>query len=84
MTVTLPSSPNVADIVRVSGGGSGGWKIAQNSGQVIIGSFSNGSTTTSGTGGSIRLDHSMRRAELQYAGSGTFVPLNQEGTISVH
>ncbi|MDQ3131887.1 MAG: hypothetical protein M3Q99_14160 [Acidobacteriota bacterium] len=37
VTVTLPSAPNVGDIVRVSGAGAGGWKIAQNAGQTIYG-----------------------------------------------
>ena len=40
VTVTLPASPNAGDIVRISGAGAGGWKVAQNAGQSIIGSFS--------------------------------------------
>ena len=40
VTVTLPATPNVGDIVRISGAGMGGWKIAQNTGQSVIGSFS--------------------------------------------
>jgi len=36
VTLTLPSSPNLGDVVRVSGAGAGGWKIAQNSGQIIM------------------------------------------------
>jgi len=39
-TVTLPPSPNVEDIVRIAGGGAGGWKVAQNAGQSVFGSFS--------------------------------------------
>lgn len=35
VTITLPASPNVGDVVRVSGLGAGGWKIAQNAGQWI-------------------------------------------------
>lgn len=35
VTITLPASPAVGDIVRVSGVGTGGWKIAQNAGQSI-------------------------------------------------
>jgi hypothetical protein len=35
VTVTLPASPNVGDVVRVSGLGAGGWKIGQNIGQRI-------------------------------------------------
>ena len=50
VTLTLPSSASVGDIVQVSGQGVGGWKIAQTSGQSII---FNCNTTTVGTGGSI-------------------------------
>jgi hypothetical protein len=35
-TLTLPSSPNLGDLVRVSGVGAGGWRIAQNLGQSIL------------------------------------------------
>jgi photosystem II stability/assembly factor-like uncharacterized protein len=38
-TVMLPPSPNVEDIVRISGAGAGGWKVAQNAGQAILGNF---------------------------------------------
>src|SRR4030095_16796304 len=36
VTITLPASPNVGDVVRVSGVGTGGWRIAQNAGQSIF------------------------------------------------
>ena len=36
VTLTLPTAPELGDVIRVSGGGNGGWKIAQNSGQVIL------------------------------------------------
>jgi photosystem II stability/assembly factor-like uncharacterized protein len=39
-TVTLPASPTNGDIVRISGAGAGGWKVAQNSGQAVLGNFS--------------------------------------------
>jgi hypothetical protein len=35
VTITLPGSPAVGDLVRVSGAGAGGWIIAQNAGQAI-------------------------------------------------
>jgi hypothetical protein len=41
VTVTLPSSPNVGDIVRVSGAGASGWQIAQNANQSVLGNFLN-------------------------------------------
>jgi len=39
VTVTLPPSPGAGDIVRISGAGIGGWQIAQNAGQSIVGNF---------------------------------------------
>lgn len=35
VTVTLPASPSIGDVVRVSGAGPGGWTIAQNDGQAV-------------------------------------------------
>lgn len=50
VTVTLPSTAAVGDIVRVAYKGAGGWKVAQNASQFIVfGTV----TTTTGTGGSI-------------------------------
>jgi hypothetical protein len=40
VTVTLPAAPNAGDIVRISGAGAGGWKIAQNANQSVMGNFS--------------------------------------------
>ncbi|MGD1089017.1 MAG: hypothetical protein ABR955_09890 [Verrucomicrobiota bacterium] len=40
VTVTLPASPNIADIVRISGAGASGWEIAQNTNQSVLGNFS--------------------------------------------
>ena len=40
VTLTLPPNLNVGDILRISGVGAGGWKIAQNANQSIIGVFS--------------------------------------------
>ena len=36
VTLTLPASPSVGDVVRVSGIGAGGWIIAPNAGQSIL------------------------------------------------
>ena len=47
-TVTLPPTVSLitGDIVRVSGGGAGGWVVAQNANQAILGSISGYSQTT--------------------------------------
>jgi hypothetical protein len=36
VTITLPAVPAVGDVVRVSGIGPSGWKIAQNAGQSVV------------------------------------------------
>jgi len=45
VTVTLPTNPAVGDLVRVSGAGGGGWKLAQNAGQSIFTMNINGAAT---------------------------------------
>ncbi|MGD0744683.1 MAG: hypothetical protein ABSA45_05970 [Verrucomicrobiota bacterium] len=39
VTVTLPTSPHVGDIVRISGAGAGGWLVQESSGQSILGNL---------------------------------------------
>jgi hypothetical protein len=39
VTVTLPTSINVGDIIRVAGGGTGGWLIKCGASQTIVGNF---------------------------------------------
>jgi hypothetical protein len=39
VTVTLPASANVGDIVRIAGAGAAGWQLAQNAGQSVLGNF---------------------------------------------
>lgn len=36
VTITLPTAPAIGDIIKVTGAGAGGWKIAQNAGQSIV------------------------------------------------
>jgi hypothetical protein len=36
VSLTLPASPTVGDVIRVSGAGAGGWKIAQNASQSVF------------------------------------------------
>lgn len=50
VTLTLPSTAAVGDVVKVFGLGAGGWSVAQNASQLIR--FGNQVTTT-GTGGSL-------------------------------
>ena len=48
VTLTLPSSAALGDIIEVVGKGAGGWKIAQGSGQTIHFGYIDTSTGTSG------------------------------------
>lgn len=48
VTLTLPSTFSVGDVIRVGGYGAGGWKVAQNASQTIH--FLSSDTTTGATG----------------------------------
>lgn len=50
VTITLPPTATIGQVVQVQGAGAGGWKIAQNSGQTIFFTTRN---TTAGVGGSV-------------------------------
>ncbi len=64
MVVTLPASPNIGDIVRISTASREGWGLAQNSGQsVLISSFA----------------ETLWRAWVYTNNVGTIVPLNWTG-----
>lgn len=61
VTVTLPTTAALGDIVAVVGVGAGGWLIAQNASEIIH--FANADTTT-GTGGSLASSHRRDSVEL--------------------
>lgn len=51
VTLTLPSAAAQFSVVSVAGFGSGGWKVAQNAGQLI--QFGSAAATTTGVSGSL-------------------------------
>ena len=61
VTITLPSTAAQGSVVRVTGKGAGGWKIAQNSGQTI---YFGTSTTTTGVTGSLASSATRDTVEL--------------------
>ena len=72
-TVTLPATGSllVGDIVRISGAGAGGWLVALNSGQSILGNFAsyrNGFLQSSLNGGDWRRLASSADGTRMYAG----------------
>jgi hypothetical protein len=79
VTITLPASPNVGDIIQVNGVGSGGWTIVQNAGQSTIVKNILGSSSTSTTGPISGAQYDA--IELQYIASNTFSVLNYVGNV---
>ena len=80
VTVTLPSTAAIGEIVRVVGSGAGGWKIAQNAGQSV--KFGN-VTTTTGTGGYLQFVNRYDAAELIcITANTTFSVISSQGNIT--
>lgn len=84
VTLTIPVTAAVGDIVEVSGVGAGGWRIAQNASQVIKridGAGAN--TTTTGTGGHIDSGARYDCVKLKcIVANTTWVIQNASGTIA--
>lgn len=81
VTLTLPATAVVGDVVRVSGKGAGGWLIAQNaSGQIHFGS----SSTTAGVGGSLASTHRRDAVELLcVVANNEWLVLSSVGVLTV-
>jgi len=78
-TFTLPVSPTLGDHYLIAGSGSGGWKLAQNSGQsTIIGI----QTTTTGASGYLASTSSTDTIEIVYIGSSIFKVIGIYGNIT--
>ena len=81
ITATLPASSAFGSTFEIVGKGSGGWKIAQNSGQTIhFGS----SDTTTGTGGSLQSTNQYDSVRLVTITADTdFAVVSAQGNITV-
>jgi len=79
VTIVLPASPTMGDIIQVNGVGSGGWLVVQNGGQFISQDMAGTGATKGGTIGGGQDDS----VELQYVGSNTFTVLNFVGHVTV-
>lgn len=84
VVVTLPPSDALAigDIVRVTGIGAAGWRIAQNAGQRVRFGGEDQQTTT-GTSGAVT-GAAGDAVELQYLGNDDFIVLSHSGAIALH
>ena len=79
VTVTLPATPAVGEVVRVLGAGAGGWVIAQNAGQRIR---LNAAASTTGAAGTAS-GGQWAALELVHLGGGVFVAVSHEATITL-
>lgn len=79
ITLTLPATATIGDIIRVTGKGAGGWTIAQNAGQFIqYGSI----VTTTGVGGSLSSNDPADTVELVCVTANTeWLVLSSVGTL---
>lgn len=88
VTVTLPTTAAIGDIVRISGQGAGGWRVAQNASQVIvwdtIAANVGVNLTTSGVTGHIDSTDSQDSVELQCVVATTgWKVVSNKGDISL-
>lgn len=81
ITVTLPSTAAVGSLIELTGRGTGGWKIGQNSGQSINFGVS---TTTTGTGGSLSSSEQYDSVRIVcIVANTTFNVLSSIGNLTV-
>jgi hypothetical protein len=82
VTLTLPASASVGDSITVAGKGAGGWKIAQNAGQVIR---AGASSTTVGAAGYLQSTNQYDSIELLCITANTdwVVLTGPQGNITV-
>lgn len=82
VTLTLPATAAVGDVIRVVGKGAGGWRIAQNAGQAIT--WDETAATTTGVGGMLDSTDDFDAVELVCMTANTdFVVLSSKGNISI-
>lgn len=81
VTVTIPTTAAVGDIVRVVGKGAGGWRIAQNASEVI---HFLGTNTTTGTGGRLDSTNQYDAVELLCTVANTeWTVISSMGNITI-
>jgi hypothetical protein len=70
VTITLPTTPNIGDIVKIAGGGVGGWILSQNAGQTIAASFTPLSLPGDASGSWVSIASSSDGTKLAAANQG--------------
>lgn len=82
LNFTLPSSPQIGDIIAISGAGAGGWQITPNAGQSIVSSSISSIAMASAATGAPLYGAQYSSIQLQYIGGNQFMPLSYIGSIS--
>lgn len=80
-TITLPSSATAGQLIQVIGEGAGGFRIAQNASQQIVGV---GVATTVGTGGYLESTNRYCTITLRYITTNIFSITSSQGTFTVN
>ena len=87
VTVTLPSTATVGQIVYLQGSGAGGWKLAQNASQTVVwdaGAVAGTNITTAGITGSLASSDRYDSLEVQCITTNTgWVVRNSKGNLSI-
>jgi hypothetical protein len=78
-TLTLPTTPNDDDIIRIVGVGAGGWKVNCGVGQQIIYGVLSSTVDT----GSLESSHRRDCVTLKYLGSGVWEGIDSVGNLGV-
>ena len=78
LTITLPPSPIVGDIVQVTGAGTGGWVLSKNTGQNIYDSKLGGTTAYSTLTGATKTS-----VQVRYVATNKWVVINARGTLAI-
>lgn len=82
LKLTLPPSPQVGDIIAISGAGAGGWELAPNAGQ-SIGTATISAIAVQSAAAQIPLYGAQYASmQLQYIGDDQFMPLSYTGSIT--
>jgi len=82
VTLTLPDTAALGSVIRVTGKGAGGWKIAQNAGETIY--WDEASATTTGVGGSLASTDDYDSVELVCITADTdWGVLSSKGNITI-
>jgi len=78
-TISLPTTATAGALFSIVGEGAGGWRISQNTGQIIV---AVGATTTAGSSGSISSTNANCTVTLRYTNTNKWTISASQGTLT--